>query len=366
MAKTLNQLIGYQTMLGVVESIRDGIPVGKLPPALLAQTEPCEGHLGSYFKVDGTRETARIVAYGSPAVRANTNGVTETPVTLLHSYEFIDHKPAVLSQLVDMNNPARQAKGEAEIDRQTSLFLSRFRNLRIAAVMSAISQGKIWADSSGNLLSTSSGAAVTVDYGIPAGNQNQLDVFGAGAIISATWATTSTKIVEQLQAIQIAAAKKTGYALKYAIYGSNIPYYLAANDTFKQVIQGNAAAAADYQKGLIPADTAGLQWIPGGDMFYVDATGTLRSWVGADQIIFLPEIDPTWYGLLEGTYPIPQDLGSVSETAVQQLANIVEAQGFFSYCKLNDNPVTVRQFGGDTFLPVIKVPGAVFIADVTP
>ncbi len=40
--------------------------------------------------------------------------------------------------------------------------------------------------------------------------------------------------------------------------------------------------------------------------------------------------------------------------------------GMFSYAKVTDNPVTVRHFAGDTFLPVLKVPAAVWIADVVP
>ena len=38
----------------------------------------------------------------------------------------------------------------------------------------------------------------------------------------------------------------------------------------------------------------------------------------------------------------------------------------FSYATVKDDPVTIKQVGGDTFLPALKVPAAIWQADVTP
>jgi hypothetical protein len=48
------------------------------------------------------------------------------------------------------------------------------------------------------------------------------------------------------------------------------------------------------------------------------------------------------------------------------LGNFTQAQGAFSYAKVGHNPPGVEHFAGDTFLPLLKNPWAVFLADVVP
>ena len=91
----------------------------------------------------------------------------------------------------------------------------------------------------------------------------------------------------------------------------------------------------------------------------------LQPLVGDDQVAFTPEPTPDWIGWLEGTYPVPTSVGTVNGDAALTLrSSVTTAAGLFAYGVLNVDPVTVKMVAGDTFLPVLKVPKAIFIAQV--
>jgi hypothetical protein len=115
----------------------------------------------------------------------------------------------------------------------------------------------------------------------------------------------------------------------------------------------------------IPSPLLGLTWRPAYEAFFEDATGTLQSLVGDDQVVFTPEPSTDWIGWLEGTYPVPTSVGTVSVDAADALrGSVTTAAGMFAYGVVNTDPVTVKMVAGDTFLPVLKVPKAIFIATV--
>jgi len=366
MAKTLEQILGAKNLIGTIQGIKAGVPDDLVPQAMLTPTRAEEGNRATYTKVEGTRQTARIAMYGSPSQRTNLKGVSEVPITLLHTIEHIVHKPTTLMNLRNLDNESKQKLGMAEIARATKDFKQRFINLRVSAVYSMLTKGAIYFDSNGNLLPSSSGATVTVDFGVPAGNKNQLDVFGSGAIISASWATANTNIIKQVSDIKKAARKLTGYPLRYAFYGANILDYFLTNTKLKEIINRAPAYQQAFSQGEIADGLLGLNWRPLYEAFFADKDGTLQDWCGDDQVIFTPEPSPDWYEFIEGTYPVPTDLGKVSNSSEAALGNVVEVAGMFTYARLLDDPVTIKQIAGDTFLPVLKVPKAIFIADVTP
>ena len=63
---------------------------------------------------------------------------------------------------------------------------------------------------------------------------------------------------------------------------------------------------------------------------------------------------------------MPTNVGSVTQDAAGQLrSNVTTAHEHVRLpALLNTDPVTVKMVAGDTFLPVLKVPGAIFIATV--
>jgi hypothetical protein len=374
MAKTLQQIIGGDNLCGVIEGVKPGLSTDLLPPEFFNLTKTVDGDTGKYTKVNGNRKTARLVQYGSPAKNRELTGLTEVPVKLMHSLESVFHHPSVLMNLLSVEGAvlangmtAKQKLGADEIARQTRDFAQLFQNLRTAAIFSALFKGAVYFDGEGNLLPSSSGAVVTVDFGIPAGNQNQLDVDGNGAIIGASWATAGTEIHTDVQQLKIAARKLTGYPLQVAFYGENILNYFVSNTYLSSMIIRKQSLQDAFAANMIPDGFLGIQkWIPGGEAFFEDKDGTVQGLLGADNIVFTPMPDRSWYELLEGTYPVPTDIGEVSSDALSAAQNLVVKPGMFSYAVRKTNPVTIEHVAGDTVLPVIKVPAAIFIADVTP
>lgn len=365
MAKTIEQVLAARNLCGLIRGVVTGVPSDILPPSFLTPNKTVEGNHGTYTQVNGTRKTARIVQYGSPSQKRGLAGISEKAVTLLHTFEHQHHNPLVLQNLLSEDSEVKQTMGKQTVARQVSEFGALFKNLRISAVYSALAQGAIYFDADGNLLPTASGATVTVDYGVPAGNKAQLDVFGSGAIISASWATAGTLIGNQIRALKKAARKKTGYPIVHAFYGSSIPDYLLANTQIQALIAASPRLSEAAAAGDVPQGLCGLQWHPVDQAFYDDANDVLQDWFGADTVVFTPEPSPDWYEFLEGTYPVPNSL-TVSADASAALGNVTAQAGPFSYAVVTDDPVGIKHLAGDTFLPVMKVPGAIFISDVTP
>lgn len=360
---TLYEILNYKVLTATIQTVKNGIPFG-LPQAFLVSRTKTEGNKVDYLAVEGTRETAKMIAYGSPSKMRELKGVKEKTATLIHTKEHQQFKPVVMQNLIDTNG-TKQMLGRSTVTEQTVIFAKLFENLRYAAIYHALCNGVIYFDKDGNLLNSSAGAFYTVSFDIPAAHKSQLNVFGAGNIISAKWSVAGTKINAQVKAIREAALRKTGYPLKYALYGKNIPDYLLANTALSKAIEGNPAYQQAFVEGKVPANFLELTWIPASDgAFYVDSTGTIRDIWPDDRVVFCPEPDMDWYDMVEGSDIVPATFGKVSADAAAALGDATQVFGKYSYAVLQDDPVTIKQIAGDTFLPLIKNNWAIFQADV--
>lgn len=366
MAKTLQQILGARNLVGVIQGIKGGVPTDILPASFMRITRRVEGDHCTYTKIEGTRKTARMVLYGSPSRNRNLKGVSEVPIKLIHTAEHIIHKPVTLLNLKNMDNENKQKLGRMEITRQSREFRQLFDNLRMAAVFAVLSSGYVYFDEDGNLLPNSSGAFYTIDFQVPSGNKNYLDVFGTGAIIGATWATAGTDIIGDVVALKKAARKLTGYPIIEAFYGENILKYFLGNTVLKEMINRNTGFQTAFTSNEIPDGFLGLKWTPAYEAFFQDDDGTNQDFWSGDKIVFTPTPSPDWWEYIEGSYPVPTNLGSVHGDGAGALGNVTEVNGMFNYAILLEDPVTIKQVAGDTMIPVLKVPGAIFIADVTP
>lgn len=351
---------------GTIQAVKPGLPSESFHPGFQTLSPSgVEGNTTTYFRVEGTRKTAQLVAYGGASKARTMKGVTEVPITLLSFAENIGVKPSTLVNLLSTDG-SRQRLGEKEIARQVAEAKQILSNTRLAALASALLTGRINFSSAGHLLPTTSGAQITVDFGVPSGNRDQLNVFGTGAIIAASWATAGTKIVTHIQNLQAASLKLTGYALRNAIYGENILDYFLNNTQMKEIINRFGPYQSAFSQGIIPDGFLGLKWWPGHQFFYEDSSDTIQTMLGVDGVVFHPDPDPLWVEWKEGSTPTPSSTGLEGSDLEDALASVDLTQGMYSYGKVTDDPVGCSMVYGDVFMPIIKVPKAVFIADVTP
>jgi len=231
--------------------------------------------------------------------------------------------------------------------------------------LSALFKGYLYFDGEGNLLNSATGAVVTIDYQVPAGNQDQCDMLGDGSIIDAKWSAVGTDIHTHIQAILKAALKLTGLPLTTAYYGTNILDYLLKNTILSELIVRNVGTQQAFINGQIPDGFLGIQkWVPAQNAYYVDADNSYQDLMDDDDVVFTPTVSPIWYEFIEGSYPVPTNIGAVAADAVGAMSNILQKYGMFSYATVLNDPVTVKQNAGDTFLPVVKNPNAIVKASV--
>lgn len=360
MAKSLNQLLGYVPLTGVIQKVKTGIP-DLLPPAFARVTKRVVGNAGRYYQRTGTRAVAKRAEYGSPARRRQLKGLEVRDVKLAHFFEEIMLDPLLLQTLRNMENYEMQQMGQQEVDYQVAEFATYFDNIRLAMVYAMLSLGHIYFDGEGNLLPSSSGATLDVDFGMSANNLNQLN-----GIITASWANANTDIPAQLRALRTRATQLTGYPLKYAFYGVNVPTYLTQNNyVLDYLARTPKMAQAFLDTAEVPDGLFGFTWVPVYTAFYEDNDGTNRTFFGGDVVSFTPEINADVYDLIEGSYLVPSSFDAAANMAAA-LARLKSVYGKFGYAVPSHNPPTAVMYMGDTVLPVWKNPDTVFVADVTP
>jgi len=365
MSKPIEEILHFENIIATIEAVKRGVPEGIIPDAMFRPTKSFLGNVGYYFKVTSTRQVAQAVMYGSPSKAVKMAGVSKVPVTLLHAYEHFDHDPNLVAVLKSTDDTIQQM-GAQEVGRQAGEFTKRFLNLRKAAWYCALSKGKIYLDDEGNLLNSSKGAAIIIDFGVPDGNKNQLNALGKGDIITASWATATTDIPLQIAGIQQASAQLTGYRITTAYYGKNIPSYIAKNTAMKEFLKMNPGSNQAVRRGEIPDGFINLQWREAYSAFYADKSNVAQQLWDDDMVVFTPDdTDSGWWGFLQGSYGVPTNIGQIYGDAMAALNSVRTVFGMFGYAAITHDPVGICQYGGDTMLPVIAVPKAIFIADVT-
>lgn len=359
---TLEQILGFRNLSGVVQAIKSGVPNPFEGTGFMNPGRQFSGNKAEYYKITGTRRTARIVQYGSPAQRRELREIDLIPVTMAHTLESQQWPMAMMVALTHMTDLGHDAKAEQQAEYQSREFKRLFSNTRITMAAQALFQGKTYVKSTGDITANSSDSQYTINYQMAANNQNQLN-----GVIATTWAQATAQIITQLLVLNTTAAKLTGYPLEVAFYGDNVPGYIGRNTEAQQYLKLQPAMAQQYlTTGTIPNGFGGIkQWIRAGNTFFEDYNGTNQSIITADQVVFTPAPSPDWWEIFEGSYLVPNSIMPVmGADAAATLKNVTEMFGMFGYGLLNLNPTTVEQFAGDTFLPVLKVPNAVFQATV--
>jgi hypothetical protein len=371
---SLQQILGAPNMLGIIKSTVSGIE-NPFPEAMFNVEKECHGNAGTYTVYSGARQLATVSNYGAPSKDRQLRELAVKPVTLLHSVENIQLKPTDYMNLLAYDDLRRQALGIDEVKRQVGELAEYQKNLRIAAMTMMLFWGQLYWDDKGNLLAPSafgSGYGSGVNYQVPVTNTGQLqDVYG-NAIIDTSWATASADIVQQITILKQTSVQLTGYKVRHAFYGAKIPQYLSTNTSIQAYLaraQFKAGAQGEHflEEGEIQR-LLGIQWHPAYDAYFVDSNGNVQKMVGDDQVVFCPEPSSAWVGMLEGTYPVPEYSNIITpvEPVMANGLPYKEQAGRFAYGVQTYDPAGLKVVYGDTFLPVLKVPAAIFQADVLP
>lgn len=361
----LQSVLGGRQLSRAINLVKSGVPSDHLPAALLTPTEGIEGVNHTMRQYTGTRKTLRRAEYGAASRRHTPKGVKEQPVVLNHFSENISIKAATLINL-ESDNGDRQRLGEQEVARQVAEARTVIDNTRVSSVAFSLALGKIHYNSDGELLSSSSGAQYTVDYGIPAGNLNQVAMNGGSTIFAQSWTGANAKIHQHMIELHKRYPQYTGYKIGAALYGSNILNYLVRNDDVRAYTKNSPQFQSSFYSGMvIPDGFLGVEkWYPAYQSHYEKEDGTIAEIFDPDSITFIPTPSTEWYGMVEGTTPVPGSFGTSKPDLSSVLADVSTQRGRWSYAYGTVDPVGATMVFGDTSLPEILVPNAVVIAKV--
>lgn len=355
-AYSLEQLLGYTTLTGLIQAKTPGLP-SVLPDAFFANPKKTNLDSGLYTVVKGNRKTARAAMFGSPARQRELADLSVKPVKLMHFFEEIKLKMQLFMALRQKTSWERDADYE-EITRQIAYFKQEFENTRKVATLQTLVNGIVYFDSNGNILPSSSGSSWSASANINANNQNQLN-----GIISTSWDNPAANIPDMCRYIRQRAAQLTGYIPTIAFYGRKVPNYLTNNNYVIDYMKTNTMRQNKYLEDAELPNLFGFNWLPAYEMFYNDDNDTDQVIIGDNQVVFCPDPSPEWWEPLEGSYPVPTNI-NLQTDAQAAMNSIKEVHGMFSYSQVTISPTGLSVFVGDTFLPTIKVPDAVFQATV--
>lgn len=364
---SLAEVLGATQLTGLYQTVKPGIP-NVWGPEFFQQQKTVNGNVGSYFIEQGNRAVAPETAYGSPSRQQQQNQISEVPIILSHTFNSLLIPITNLINLIkpDTSNGSDlmiDTKGVDEIVRQSSFAVQAVENRRTWLLNGMLATGFNYLDNTGQPLGSASGARTTINYQVPANNQNQCN-----GIFDASWDNATADIEQQLINLDQASVFNTGYRLARAYYGKNIPKWVTSNPKMAAYLARNATMNNSYlAKGRL-TDLGDLTWLPAYTAFYQKqgvnpAAGAIVPQVGDNQIIFTPEPAPSWMGWVEGGYYVPQSI-EISKDLKAQVSKFELQHGRFMWAESTTDAPGIKLLYGDTAIPVLNVPQAIYQATV--
>ena len=370
-------------MSGITKRLPEGFYVSK------PQYE-VERNTGSFKRRYGTQQNAPVIGYGEAMHEGPKVAEENVPFMCISAGEKLPIK------MTDYNGLMKEASSGANIEidemgieyigNQISEFEQRFIDLRFAVIHLALVQDAVYVGSGGQILPSSTGASFTVQSGVQASHQNQLN-----GILTQGWENPSTDIPTQLLGLYRQAAGDfagNGPGLKLAMYGLNVPKYLYTNTALINYLRLNEAQNVGYiANGKIPEQGTLLQlkWVDCSALFYRLAAGPTaynanalvsssnptgitapgdgaftQIW-GNDTVVFTPEPSEfDFWRIYEGHFPAPQDCLAGYVDPLKAVANHRKVRGMGAYAGVSLNPPAVDIYMFDNFLPAICAPNSIY------
>lgn len=308
------------------------------------------------------------------------NSVAQVPITIPRVHMKVGLQYEELGNLRPLGKTSGNVDqgGKDYITRQEAYLKQYHQNAREFMVAGML-RGNFYFQLSGddwNPSFTSSGALVNVNYQIPAGNKNQLNMTGGGNIITISWANTAAAtIFEDILAVNSAYYQISGWPLKH-IWMDSVMWGYVTNNAGIKSRSGTANVVFEEFKRVPGYDdpdkamdefTGRLRCLPdfvfhiydGGSTLAsgnstLDSNATFTKWLPSTQAFFMPEPSPNLYQLLiGGEYVVEQD----------GMAGTLK-RGLSFWPRYVAEPSRIELNGLDNAVPIVRVPKT--LAPATP
>lgn len=325
------------------------------------------GRNGAFSVFDNSRRVAKGRAPGTAAAQSGVQDVGQVPFTYARMYDSIRLLAETFHNLGLINDPAqRDLMGRRMIEMQTRVKAQEAANWRKAALIGSL-RSTLRARRAGEDVHWSFTTGNSVSQQIPAGNLGQLNMLGAGNIISASWANPATRINDHLDGINTGFQRLCGGALKASIIPGNVWSAIIGNDQIRNLagianppfetlkVDVNSKVAVTMKNVKIAKIVSQPQCT-----FYVTDENVILD-DGEQSIVptgtgmfFGFEPDDGTVAVYEGSEPVAEYDGGPETLRT----------GFSSWYVKRSNPTATEVFFLDNAMPVIHVPRAVAFANL--
>lgn len=335
----------------VLTAVATGIEVtdGELPFSALfsagAVGQDVRGDVAKWDEVQPIRtlDTAFEGREGT-ATTTDSGTVLSKAAGMYVSFKKRVVKPEVLDQLRAVGGPAGQvASAEKSLRLMIGDMMRRHYHEKVEylIVSSLLNNQSV----------TVGGATVAPNFGLPSTHN---------VTVGTSWATPSTDIDGDIEAIKRLVAEDSGRAIRRLLCGRDVFSYLRKNTALKQWFTAREGAPATYDKMMGETITGlmGLDWTVMRHG-YVNGSGTWTPFLANDLVIAMPEVSTSWYQRHRGSVRYPTTLyGGVSDFA--------ETFGVAAWSRLKDNPPAAWYFQRWAELCIPVFPSAYAVVDVVP
>lgn len=310
---------------------------------------------GSYDVFNDTREVATAVLPAGHAHTVARQAVGNVSYVIPRSAEKMPLLMEELNQLRAIGGPTDTVDelGEQYIFDQERVFKQRYTNLREFQISAMMRGSYTYTQTGDELIHAYSGGSITIDYQIPSGNKNQLNMTGS-TIIGTAWDNAASPIVRDLFAINAAFNELVGRGLT-DVWVTSVVWGFIITNTEVQNLAGSVndpvqSFARDTEKEEFTAILRGAPWVT----FHItdnglNLNGTFTKLVGDTDAVFTTRPGPE----LAVFYECPEP---VVDPVSNQQRNVV---GEHFYHKIIDDPVSYEFHGRFNGLPVLFIPAAI-------
>jgi len=329
------------------------------------------GREGAYHIYNNVRKVGKGRAPGTAAGRRAANPMGKVMFTYPRMHEQVSLSAEVLHNLGKIDDPAvRDRAGADMISRQTKTMGQIAANWRKAMLIGML-RDSLWTVIDGDdeyfsLTDPGSGNRQRINFQMPAANKTQLNMLGAGNIITGTWASDATDIPLQLGNINAAFQQLNGGHLA-AIITNWAVFNNVIQNAFVQALHGTSSPPFQQITREVDGDVgntmknvyrATLTFMPD-VVWYITDEGldmglegaeTYNKIVAANQATFVGfEPGDDVIGCYEGSEPIAEYDGAPINVKV----------GMSAWSVARSNPTATDLFSLDNALIVNHVPTSI-------
>lgn len=326
------------------------------------------GREGSYEIFNNTRKVGKLRAPGTAAATSARQGVGKVPFIYPRMHDSVSMLAEEIHNIARIGEEAsRDIAGRNFIQRQTRHIAQKAANFR-AAMTAGMVRDSLYVHESGDdwyFSFTQSGSLLRINFQMPSGNKDQLDMLGDGDIIDTSWDNPVADIPRHLGDIDAAFQELYGGRLQNILCTSKVWQNVIKNDnvagqggiaqtpfrTFERVVGDREdGSPLNVQVGELMA-RPGLLWYITDEGVSLGAEGSeaFTKYIGVNDCAFLPSPrTPDIFGIMEGSEPIAEFDGG-PETV---------KRGFATWTVKRSNPTQTQIFALDNCLAVNHIPNS--------